>query len=152
MSAVFQNLDNRSKGVQQIVTRGWNIGGWYMNTIKACFRSYQGWKNKARDFVLCFNKCIYSCKKRWQYFNRNKKKKLSYTSLSEKCAFLFPWMNRSLDFLEREKHFIYRELTYVAFLFEGLNLLQSTYTTHKHFRRNWPKIFDAIKTEQAPIL
>lgn len=69
----------------------------------------------------CFNKCIYSCKKRWQYFNRNKKKKLSYTPLSEKCAFLFPWMNSSLDFLEREKHCIYRELTYVAFLFEGLN-------------------------------
>lgn len=120
-----------------------------MNTIKACFRSYQGWKNKARDVLI---NAFIPVKSDGNILIEIKKKKLSYTPLSEKCAFLFPWMNSSLDFLEREKHFIYRELTYVAFLFEGLNLLQSTYTTHTHFTRNWPKIFDAIKTEQAPIL
>lgn len=132
---------------------GWNLGGWYRNTIKACLRSYQtGMKKKTRNFVLCFNKCIYSCKKRGQYFNRDKNRNYHILRLAKSFFFFISLDDSSLDFLERETNFIYSGLTYVAFLFEGLNVSQSTYTTHKHFTRNWPKIFDAIKTEQAPIL
>lgn len=128
---------------------------WQTKKIVLSFENYVF--SKIYICILCFH---WLAKTKSSYFSYNLVKSEGNISIQIKsetiiysvCLFS-RWMNSSLDFLKKRRNKnIYTDLTYVAFLIEGPNLLQSTYTICKHFTRNWPNLFYAIKMEQARII
>lgn len=132
---------------------------WPKKKIVLSFENYVF--SKIRFCIFCFH---WLAKTKSSYFPYNlvksggnisiqiKSKTIIYSVKRKVCLFS-RWMNRSLDFLKKRRNKnIYTDLTYVAFLIEGPNLSQSTYTICKHFTRNWPNLFYAMKMEQARII